>query len=475
MKWMLSLSRSGLSLVLSFAALLAIAGTLAAQTTVRIEMPPCNQRMEVFGLNGTGYVRVTSLRPQRKTETLPDGTTQEKQFYVWEAPNRSPAVYYIGSSMRSYVPVVVGADPQVTITAECKKIRQATVSGSSLNQSFGQVRQMLKANNIAFSRINQQLSQARKDGDPAAIEAQTAAMRELDNKRQAYLAEVTAQDPFLGRIAAVGTYLSSVSAPDGGGSANEAEHYVNTFWQNIDFNDPGYNGLNSLYEAAVGYAGTLAQVAEAGQAEQKLNELIDRWPAGSQARFYVLGGSFNGLNQRNSPAALPIGRRLVEEYKASEPKAVATVEAAFGKLVTSTPGAEAPNLVGPNPEGETISLKELRGKVVLLDFWASWCGPCRRENPRVKALYDRYADRGFEILGVSLDGNKDRWIKAIADDKLNWLHMSDLKKWKSAHAALYGVRSIPDTILLDAEGKIIARGLRGEQLEAKLAEIFAGK
>ncbi|MEM9836227.1 MAG: TlpA disulfide reductase family protein, partial [Bacteroidota bacterium] len=104
-----------------------------------------------------------------------------------------------------------------------------------------------------------------------------------------------------------------------------------------------------------------------------------------------------------------------------------------------------------------------------------WCGPCRRENPKVKRLYDKYADKGFEILGVSLDRSKERWEKAIADDGLNWLHMSDLKHWQSAHAAQYGVRSIPDTVLIDAEGKIIARGLRGAQLEAKLAALFAGK
>lgn len=90
-------------------------------------------------------------------------------------------------------------------------------------------------------------------------------------------------------------------------------------------------------------------------------------------------------------------------------------------------------------------------------------------------MYEKYADKGFEILGVSLDKDKDRWEKAIADDGLNWLHVSDLKHWRSEYASLYGVRSIPDTILLDAEGRIIARNLRGEALEQRLAEIFAGK
>ncbi|PHI19375.1 alkyl hydroperoxide reductase [Lewinellaceae bacterium SD302] len=233
--------------------------------------------------------------------------------------------------------------------------------------------------------------------------------------------------------------------------------------------------MNAVYEAAQGYASTLSRAVGGDKANEVLNRLFDKWPAGSKARLFSLGGAFNGLNQAKSPAALPVAERLVAEYEATEPAAVATVKKSFSKLLTSTPGAQAPNLVGPSPDGETVDLKDLRGKVVLVDFWASWCGPCRKENPRVKKLYDKYADKGFEILGVSLDRSKERWVQAIEKDGLGWLHMSDLQHWKSAHAAIYGVRSIPDTVLLDAEGKIIARGLRGQQLEAKLAEIFSGK
>ena len=119
-----------------------------------------------------------------------------------------------------------------------------------------------------------------------------------------------------------------------------------------------------------------------------------------------------------------------------------------------------------------MSLSDLRGKIVLVDFWASWCGPCRRENPNVVRMYNKYKDKGFDILGVSLDKTQDRWLQAIEQDGLEWHHVSDLKGWSNEVAQAYGVRSIPHTILLDQEGRIIARNLRGQALEEKLEELF---
>lgn len=135
-------------------------------------------------------------------------------------------------------------------------------------------------------------------------------------------------------------------------------------------------------------------------------------------------------------------------------------------------GQEAPEITLTNPEGKTVSLSSLRGSIVLIDFWASWCGPCRKENPNVVQLYQKYHAKGFEIFSVSLDKSREAWLKAIADDHLTWTHVSDLGYWKSAPALLYGVTSIPFTLLLDRRGKIIAKKLRGESLEQKLAELM---
>lgn len=135
-------------------------------------------------------------------------------------------------------------------------------------------------------------------------------------------------------------------------------------------------------------------------------------------------------------------------------------------------GAEAPDIELQSPEGEVVKLSSLRGKIVLIDFWASWCGPCRRENPNVVKLYNRYKDKGFEIYGVSLDNNAEKWKAAIAKDGLTWYHVSDLKGWKSSAAQLYRVNAIPQTFLIDKEGKIIKAGLRGAALEQALASLL---
>lgn len=144
----------------------------------------------------------------------------------------------------------------------------------------------------------------------------------------------------------------------------------------------------------------------------------------------------------------------------------------IGQLKKTEVGAVAPDFTMNDPEGKPVSLSSLRGKVVMIDFWASWCAPCRQENPNVVKLYQQYHPKGFEIIGVSLDRTKEDWTKAIKDDQLTWIHVSDLQYWQNATARLYGVNAIPQTYLLDKEGKIIAKSLRSEQLAAKLAELF---
>jgi thiol-disulfide isomerase/thioredoxin len=133
----------------------------------------------------------------------------------------------------------------------------------------------------------------------------------------------------------------------------------------------------------------------------------------------------------------------------------------------------APEIALKNPEGKLIKLSDLRGKYVLIDFWASWCGPCRRENPNVVRLYNQYKNQDFTVFSVSLDENAEAWKAAILADGLIWPnHVSDLKSWNTPLTQIYGFNSIPHTVLIDKKGKIIARNLRGESLEQKLKEIL---
>lgn len=137
------------------------------------------------------------------------------------------------------------------------------------------------------------------------------------------------------------------------------------------------------------------------------------------------------------------------------------------------PGSPAPELNYPGVNDEDVSLSALKGKIVLLDFWASWCRPCRSENPNVVKLYNKYKAKGFEIYSFSLDQQKEKWLQAIEQDGLVWKsHASDLKGWQTATIPVYGYQSIPFTVLIDREGNIIAKNLRGAELEAKLAELL---
>ncbi len=144
---------------------------------------------------------------------------------------------------------------------------------------------------------------------------------------------------------------------------------------------------------------------------------------------------------------------------------------AQSRIVTAI-GSKAPDITLNTPQGTTLSLSSLQGKYVLIDFWASWCRPCRAENPNVVRVYNKYKDKGFEIFGVSLDKESAAWVQAIAQDGLTWKHVSDLGGWQSSAAKAYKVTSIPQTLLLDKEGVIIAKNLRGGELETKLSEVF---
>ena len=383
-------------------------------------------------------------------------------------------VYFIGKDLQDLKPIVIGKDKEINLSVQAneKPFQTAKVINSPNNTYFVNALDSISLYNNLFAQYLQTFATNQNtDKEKASIAVNQ--LQALDTRKKEYLNQLKKQAPNVEKIAALYTYLSY---PNNKRSENEkeAQYFAETYYQFTNLADSFYFRTPHFFESMKVYGATIFSLnLPRAEVIATFDKLLAKIPKQSpQYKVALLSLAFSAIGKDNSIFFL-YGSKYKEEFTGFSPELdpylAQELAKARGPLEA---GMEAPDFTELTPEGKPLKLSDLRGKVVLIDFWASWCGPCRRENPHVVKLYEKYKDKGFEILGVSLDRDRDRWLQAIKDDKLTWPQVSDLQHWQSKAAKLYNVTGIPYTVLLDANGNIIATKLRGEALDAALQNIF---
>lgn len=393
--------------------------------------------------------------------------------YTFKINNPVSGFYAIGTSPETTRHLVLGTESKIAIQGTCDAIGEMKVTNSPVNDYYEKLIAENTEINSEFFNLIKQLRKAVRN--PELKEKAYAQFADLDERRIKLYNEAKAADAFLGKSQALVTYLSFVN--NQGDYKNEGEYFANEYFKYVDFADADLQYTPALMQQIQPYATTIAQVGMSAENQAVyIDDILNKTTPNEGAHLAALYGTVTGYsNAKDKTNFVKYAKLFLEKYPDFNPdfrdQLTTQIKRASGTIL----GAEAPEISQKTPDGEVANLSDLRGKVVLVDFWASWCGPCRRANPGVVALYNKYKDQGFEVFGVSLDGKKARWEAAIKKDKLTWTHVSDLKKWQSGAAADYGVRSIPQTFLLDKEGRILGKNLKGKALEAKIQEALKSK
>jgi peroxiredoxin len=387
--------------------------------------------------------------------------------YVFTIPGGTARFYSVGANEQSTAKIILGEEKQVTMWGNTQFMTKARTVNSPANKALEDLQARLAQFATESTQIRAQMNQSSGTMRRTMEERVTV----FGQRKTKFLDSLKTANPLLWRMASL--QMTPDYAWQGG---SESDFYAKEYFRFADLSDKAFEQIPDVYYAFEAYV--LMQLQLGVQHEKAIKmaeEQMLKIPSSSPAYRMALGGMVSALKAKNSPQYPTVSKKYIDLYTSKNLGEIPAMEMELKKASTFMTGFEAPDLAGMTPDSSQFSLKKLRGQVVLIDFWASWCGPCRKENPNVVAAYNKYHEKGFDVLGVSLDREINAWRNAIKQDGLPWHHISDLKGWQSAHAALYSVSSIPQTLLIDRQGNIIARNLRGEQLGAKLEELFGGK
>ncbi len=463
------------SLVLFGALLLVACGgnKTVSETSFEMsgELVGCtSDSMRIYALDGFLLKTIASAPIEQKSG---------KSTFTLSGEIPAKGLYWLGESSQNMRSMVLGGEAGIIVTGACGKLQQTKLVNSPANDNFE------AAHGTFFKYLNQYNGLTRQISQfgGAATPEMSQQLKALYAKQQAIVDSLATTDPLTSKALAL--YLGAGPFDPTNNPNNHSDalsYFAGEFWSKVNLQDPVYNYIPILADQTQSYVQNLLQTnLTKDKVADYLENFFAKLPSGSQAQqnamaraLYMMEqsrfkhyGKFASQfvntfpNDPNVPRINQVKTQLAQYFRQKEEE-----ERLFAV------GATPPEIELNTPEGRKMKLSDLKGKVVLIDFWASWCGPCRRENPNVVRVYNEYKKKGFEILGVSLDKEKGKWVKAIKDDNLTWLHVSDLGGWASKAAKAYKVSGIPMTFLIDRDGKILAKGLRGPQLEQKLAEVL---
>lgn len=382
------------------------------------------------------------------TAVMGSGGVDGEGRFTMQAKLESAGMYLLAfgkTENPKYLPLMLGRDSRIVLTTDAiDLVAKAEITEGQENQDWLKLVHAL--------------------GELRELQTDSAEV-----KRAALLAAYSQQPGALGVFARMFRFPAYATLPAGHPYQNERDYSIRAYFPQEELANPVLGYMAPVLNKAQSYYALLASQSMPNDSVLAAMTAILDQTKSARARALLLQG-FISQAEGNEVVFEGLANRFLQEFASYQ--VAASLKPRLAQIALLRMGNVAPDFSLPNQEGKPIALSSLRGKYVLIDFWASWCGPCRRQNPHVVRLYQKYSNKPFTILGVSLDRERDSWLEAITADRLTWNHVSDLQYWSSAAAKLYGVSSIPFTVLLDPEGRIIAKNLWADELEVKLAELF---